>query len=180
LIREVIESVTVIEREVRDHQGRWYSLRIRPYKNVDNRIDGAVMALFDIHPSDAALGYAKEVLDIVRQPLVLLDGHLRVQRVNKAFAEAFQMPSAEIAGEPLYKIGDGQWDIATLRSTLADLLAGKQPVEECQLEHEFPGIGWRKVRITARQLGRPEDRQPLVLMAMEDITEDSKLPGSHY
>ena len=175
LIREVIELVTVVEREVRDHQGRWYSLRIRPYKNVDNRIDGAVMALFDIHPGDAALDYAKEVLDVVRQPLVLLDGHLRVQRVNKAFSEAFQTPSAEIAGEPLYKIGDGQWDIAKLRSTLADLLARKRSVEECELEHEFPGTGWRKIRITARQFDRPEDRQPLVLMAMEDITEDPKV-----
>jgi two-component system, chemotaxis family, CheB/CheR fusion protein len=47
LIAECIDNVTVLEREVRDRQGRRYSLRIRPYKDIDNRIDGAVLALFD-------------------------------------------------------------------------------------------------------------------------------------
>jgi two-component system CheB/CheR fusion protein len=50
LISESIDSVTPIERDVRDKQGHWYSLRIRPYKTPDNRIDGAVIALFDIEP----------------------------------------------------------------------------------------------------------------------------------
>jgi two-component system CheB/CheR fusion protein len=48
LIVECMETVTPIERDVRDRQGRWYALRIRPYKSIDNRIDGAVLALFDI------------------------------------------------------------------------------------------------------------------------------------
>ena len=47
LIIEAIDTVTIKEREVQDRAGRWYSLRIRPYKNVENRIDGAVLALFD-------------------------------------------------------------------------------------------------------------------------------------
>ena len=47
LIGEAIDSVSVKEREVRDRQGKWYSLRIRPYKNMENRIDGAVLVLTD-------------------------------------------------------------------------------------------------------------------------------------
>src|SRR6185436_1189968 len=47
LMAECIDSVSPVEREVQDREGRWYSLRIRPYKNVDNQIDGAVLALFD-------------------------------------------------------------------------------------------------------------------------------------
>ena len=48
LILECIDSVTPVERQVRDGEGRWFSLRIRPYKSLDNKIDGAVIALFDI------------------------------------------------------------------------------------------------------------------------------------
>ena len=48
MIGRVIDTVTIHEMNVRDSEGRWYSLRIRPYKNVENRIDGAVLALFDI------------------------------------------------------------------------------------------------------------------------------------
>ena len=48
LIAEAVDTVTIKEREVQDRHGNWFSLRIRPYKNVENRIDGAVLALFDI------------------------------------------------------------------------------------------------------------------------------------
>jgi two-component system CheB/CheR fusion protein len=48
LIASVIDSITPIEREVQDLQGRWYSLRIRPYRTEDNKIDGAVMVLVDV------------------------------------------------------------------------------------------------------------------------------------
>jgi len=47
LIAESIDTVTIKEREVRDRAGNVYNLRIRPYKNVENRIDGAVLALFE-------------------------------------------------------------------------------------------------------------------------------------
>src|SRR5262249_10449322 len=49
LITEAIESVSTREKECRDRNGRRYTLRIRPYKNVENRIDGAVLALFEIN-----------------------------------------------------------------------------------------------------------------------------------
>ena len=48
LIREVIDTVSVREREVQDQQGCWFSLRVRPYMTLDNRIDGAVLALVAI------------------------------------------------------------------------------------------------------------------------------------
>jgi two-component system CheB/CheR fusion protein len=47
LIAESIDTVTIKEREVRDRAGNIYNLRVRPYKNVENRIDGAVLALFE-------------------------------------------------------------------------------------------------------------------------------------
>ncbi|HEY1765255.1 MAG TPA: chemotaxis protein CheB [Opitutaceae bacterium] len=47
LISESIDTMSIRESECRDRNGRLYSLRIRPYKNIDNRIDGAVIALFE-------------------------------------------------------------------------------------------------------------------------------------
>ncbi|MEM9003209.1 MAG: CheR family methyltransferase [Cyanobacteria bacterium P01_F01_bin.86] len=48
LISEVIETLNTLEREVRDGEGHWHLLRIRPYRTIENQIDGAVMALVDI------------------------------------------------------------------------------------------------------------------------------------
>jgi two-component system CheB/CheR fusion protein len=47
---EVIDTVTPIEHTVQDPDGKTYALRIRPYKSADNRIEGAVIALFDVEP----------------------------------------------------------------------------------------------------------------------------------
>lgn len=48
LVSNVITALTPVEREVQDQVGRWYELRIRPYRTVDNQIMGAIVALVDI------------------------------------------------------------------------------------------------------------------------------------
>lgn len=49
LLRDVIDTLSAREKTVRDPEGRSYSLRVRPYRTADNKIDGAVMTLVDIH-----------------------------------------------------------------------------------------------------------------------------------
>jgi two-component system CheB/CheR fusion protein len=49
IFHEVIDTLSVRERQVRDKQGRLYSLRVRPYRSADNKIDGAVLTLVDIN-----------------------------------------------------------------------------------------------------------------------------------
>jgi two-component system CheB/CheR fusion protein len=59
MIAESIDRVTTVEREVADRQGKTFLLRIRPYKSIENRIDGAVLALFDVDgPGDRPEGSA--------------------------------------------------------------------------------------------------------------------------
>ena len=48
ILREVIETLGTRERKVTDKGGRKYSLRVRPYRTTDNKIDGAVLTLVDI------------------------------------------------------------------------------------------------------------------------------------
>jgi two-component system CheB/CheR fusion protein len=48
ILREVIETLGTRERKVADKVGRQYSLRVRPYRTTDNKIDGAVITLVDI------------------------------------------------------------------------------------------------------------------------------------
>ena len=47
-VAEVIDTMAMTEAEVQDQQGRWYRMQIRPYKNTDNKIDGAILSLVDI------------------------------------------------------------------------------------------------------------------------------------
>jgi two-component system, chemotaxis family, CheB/CheR fusion protein len=45
---DVIETLGIRERKVTDKEGRKYSLRVRPYRTTDNKIDGAVITLVDL------------------------------------------------------------------------------------------------------------------------------------
>jgi two-component system CheB/CheR fusion protein len=46
--QRVLASIEPLEREVRDHTGKWYSVRIRPYRSMDDRIEGVVITFYDV------------------------------------------------------------------------------------------------------------------------------------
>lgn len=64
ILRRVIETPTTVDSEVQSHDGRWYSLRVRPYRSSRNAIAGAVITLVDIHDLRSALTSAEESRDM--------------------------------------------------------------------------------------------------------------------
>ncbi|HTR41678.1 MAG TPA: CheR family methyltransferase, partial [Pseudomonadales bacterium] len=59
-VLDVFDSLTPKDIEVKDKQDHWWSVRIRPYKTTDHKIDGAVIALLDINAIKAGAKPAKE------------------------------------------------------------------------------------------------------------------------
>jgi two-component system CheB/CheR fusion protein len=116
LIGECIDTISPIEREVLDRQGRWYSLRIRPYRSAENKIEGAVLALFDIDAPKrfeasvrSALDLADAILGNAEHPAALLDATLRLRSANAGFIELFRLPEDGYRGRPLTDIaGSGK------------------------------------------------------------------------
>jgi two-component system CheB/CheR fusion protein len=155
-ILEVIESVTPYEAQVRDSQGNWYSMRIRPYKDLDNRIDGAVLALFDID-SDVRLaqqlGELRSLLDsllhVVREPVVVLDDQLRITRLGQGFAEVFGLEPRDSEGRSLAELGDGAWRSPELAGFLEKLRAEQS--ERVELA-EVPLPGYGRACLRARRI----------------------------
>ena len=48
VLRGVIGTLTPWEADVQAQAGPWYAVRVRPYRGIDNEVDGAVMAFIDI------------------------------------------------------------------------------------------------------------------------------------
>ncbi len=48
--RSVLNSLSVLEKQVESGDGRWLIMRIMPYRTLDNRIDGVVITFNDITP----------------------------------------------------------------------------------------------------------------------------------
>lgn len=47
-IKVVLNTLVPIQREVQTPDGQWYTLRIQPYRTLDNVIEGAVITFMDI------------------------------------------------------------------------------------------------------------------------------------
>jgi signal transduction histidine kinase len=118
--------------------------------------------------------YAQNIVDTVREPLLMLDPSLRVRSANRAFYQTFQVSREETEGRLIYELGNGQWDIAALRTLLEDIIPQKSVFDDYELEHEFPAIGRRVMLLNARELHAGLHAEMLVL-ALEDVTERRRI-----
>ena len=113
--------------------------------------------------------YAQNIVDTVREPLLILDATLRVRSANRAFYQTFHVSAAETEGRLIYELGNGQWDIPDLRTLLEDIVPKSSVFDDFELEHTFPVIGRRAMLLNARKLEAGQHGELLVL-AMEDVT----------
>lgn len=178
MLKSVLETLSTKQQEVRDKQGCWYSLIARPYRTDENRIDGAVIIFVNIDPlkrslrmAEEARDYAEGMIETVREPLVVLDQDLRVLRATSAFFNMFRVSREETIGRLLYDLGNGQWNQPKLRELLGNALFNDQPFHDYPMEHDFPHIGLKTVRLNAQQIPRQNDgRDRAVLLSIEDIS----------
>ena len=182
LLREVIETLTVKEREVQTRDGQWYSIRVRPYRTADNKIDGAVISFVDIDALKRGLDQVREardqaraIIETVREPLLVLDPGLRVVTANRAFYATFQVAPAATEGSLLFDLGNRQWDIPRLRTLLEDVLPKNSQIEDFEVEHDFETIGRRAMLLNARRVLSATGQPALVLLALSDVTDRKRL-----
>ncbi|MEX2308987.1 MAG: PAS domain S-box protein [Pirellulales bacterium] len=128
------------------------------------------MAMMERRPLvDDIQNYAQNIVDTVREPLLILDATLRVRSANRAFYQTFHVSPGETEGRLIYKLGNGQWDIPDLRRLLEDIVPTSSVFNDFELDHTFPAIGRRVMLLNARKLEAGQHGELLVL-AMEDVT----------
>jgi two-component system, chemotaxis family, CheB/CheR fusion protein len=175
-IREVIDTLAVQHHEMKDLQGRWWSLVLRSYRTAEDRLDGAVLTFVDIDSqkralqvSQEALHYADSIVQAVREPLVILTPELRVERVNASFYKFFQLLPEQTEGQLIYELANHQWNIPKLRSLTDEIALKSDSIANFEVAHKFPGIGMRTMLLSARQL--QFESRSMILLAFEDITD---------
>jgi len=114
--------------------------------------------------------YAQDIVDTVREPLLMLDTNLRVQSANRAFYETFHVSPVETEDQLIYQLGNGQWDIPALRTLLEDVIPTSSVFNDFELEHTFPIIGRRVMLLNGRKL-RAGSHSAIIVLAMEDVTQ---------
>ena len=177
LILEALDTLRVKEHEVQDREDRWYVMRIHPYRTASDKIDGTVLVLIDIdevkrgeQEVKAARDYAEAIVETVREPLIVLDGDLRVRTANASFYRTFQVAREETEGRLLYELGNHQWDIPHLRNLLEKILPQDNSFNDFKVEHEFPRIGKKTMLLNARRILGKGSQTQMILLAIEDVS----------
>jgi two-component system CheB/CheR fusion protein len=176
LITECVDSMALIEREVQDHQGHWYALRIRPYR-VENQIDGAVVALFDIDSPkrhEEALKSVASLADAVVQisdaALAIVDTDLVVRSASARFVQLFSMPAERWRNRPLSDFA-GVDGLDGLRELVR--AAGTPTAERRAIE--LPNVdGGRAVTLKVRAYSSFDDvKRRVLLMTAEQVASSA-------
>jgi len=113
------------------------------------------------------------IIDAIRQPLVLLDGELRVLRVNRAFSRAFVVTPEASVGRRLGEVGDLGLAGPALDSFFGLLRDEDVAVADYEIEIELPTIGTRVLLLNAEVVrGEPEATSEIVV-----TIEESAVPA---
>jgi PAS domain-containing protein len=129
------------------------------------------------HSWEESWTYIKTVVDVVREPVLILDKDFRVLAANEPFYKTFQVEQADTEKKIVYELGNGQWDIPDLRKLLENILPKNTFFKGFEVAHNFPAIGQKVMILNARQIHFNKNDAAaklfpsIILLAIEDITE---------
>ena len=121
--------------------------------------------------------YIKTIVDVVREPVLILDKDFRVLAANDPFYKTFQVELKDTENKIVYDLGNGQWDIPDLRKLLENILPKNTFFKGFEVAHNFPAIGQKVMILNARQIHFNKNDAAskifpsIILLAIEDITE---------
>jgi len=151
-------------------------------KEIKKQVFTTGGADFFDHLLEKSWTYIKTVVDVVREPVLILDKDFRVIVANDPFYNKFKVKSTETENKIVYELGDGQWNIPGLRKLLEDILPKDTFFNGFEVTHDFPSIGRKIMILNARQIHFEENVffkenalsklfQKIILLAIEDVTE---------
>ena len=184
-LQSVLDTLIPQEREVRTSDGAWYLARMRPYRTMDNIIAGVVLTFTNVTDfklasikldaeEKARVLLAEGIVNTVSEPLIVLDSALQVVSASRSFYQHFEVKPEDTVGRKIYDLGNGQWNIPTLRQLLEDLLPQKQVLDGYVVEHDFPGLGLRRMVLNARRIVTARGDTEMILLAMVAIEAGEK------
>jgi len=149
---------------------------LRELRDLIKRLEASKMELKRAEAkTQGARTYAENIIETVRDPLLVLDEDLKLLSANRSFYKTFKVTPRETLGNLIYDLGNRQWDIPRLRILLEDILPKHVHIGNFEVEHDFPTVGHKIMRLNARQIHQEVVGKKMILLAAEDITRFKRL-----
>jgi PAS domain S-box-containing protein len=174
--RQVITDSLESRADFRNGDG-WFVVRISPYTNGNRQVTGTVLTFTNVTAFRASINQAiyerectKAILNTVADPLAVLSADQRIQSGNRAFYSLFGVSRDGTQGVPLYELGNGDFELASLREQLIDMLAGSNAFQPIEVDHVLTTKGRRTLILDAHPLSFPGHTERRALVTFQDIT----------
>ena len=179
--KEVLRTLAYRQTELQTNDGLWYQMRILPYRTTSNVIEGVVITFSDINKLVStnveikklskeiqfAREYADNIIDTVRESLIILDKDLRVVSANRSFYRMFNTVIDKTVGRSIFELDDNKWEIPRLRELLEQIIPKENLFEAFEIEYDFADKGRRRLVLNARRMSYGEKETELILLSIE-------------
>jgi PAS domain S-box-containing protein len=126
---------------------------------------------YDPQGMQAAIEVFDDILDSIREPILMLDSDFKVVKANPSFYRTFNVRPDKTEGRLIYDLGNGQWNIPKLKELIEDILPGNTLFHDFEVEHTFEDIGWKIMHLNARRIYTKLGQTQMILLAIEDVTD---------
>jgi len=171
--RDVLRTLVPCERTVHSAGDTWYSMRIMPYRTVKDSIGGLVLTFVDVtraKQAEAVLtqarNYFENIVETVREPLLVLDARLHVVSANRAFYRTFDLLPADVEGHILWEVAGGAWSTTELHEQLERVRKANATFEGIEIDAVFPRVGRKRLVVNGRRLEQQIGLPGTILLVM--------------
>jgi len=109
----------------------------------------------------------KGAIDLLPQPVVLLDDKSRVVMANRSFCRMFGLKLKESVGRALSRTGQG-WNKPALQKLLKQALLAKNPGKDIEADFKLKNGKGRTLRISMQRIAQDADRKPLIMIVLKE------------
>lgn len=124
-------------------------------------------------PTDGHI-LTRAIIDTIREPLIVLDGDLRIIAASRSFYKKFGMSHEVTYDKMFYDLGNGEWNVPALRKLLEQVIPEHTTVEDYEVAHDFLTIGNRIMLVNACEI-RYENGRKKMLLSIHDVTEQRQI-----
>jgi two-component system, chemotaxis family, CheB/CheR fusion protein len=110
----VLAKLTPLGRQARTQNDRWYDIRLRPYRTVDDRIDGVVITFVDVtehrlvaealRERERQLQQQKNLVELSRDPIFIWDFDGGILEWNRGCEELYGYSREEAIGRQKHNL----------------------------------------------------------------------------
>jgi two-component system CheB/CheR fusion protein len=112
--------------------------------------------------------YIENIVDSLREAVVVLNTDLRVMSTNRVFIHVLQLQALDVVGESLFALNGGQWNVPRLRQWLDELVTHNTTAEPVALTLTLPDGGRKTLLLHAHRIERQGEFPVLILCTLEE------------